>query len=358
MTNVPRPDKTPEEVQVQIGRILGNNNVTKSTLKRVSRILTRYHQDSSQKIIQLQIDHDALKYLTQHDTLTGLINRRAIDTEMKNTIDWNQDVVFMIFDLRKFKYINDTYGHAMGDNALKLFADVCRDFCIMYGGFIARTGGDEFMWFFPDKSLQDWRDMAQVFRQLLANKFNSSNMKHNSSSIWIEDIPFEAAIGVTSLRDENGIERDENGSIKQIPQKEESRVMTELEKLISNALWKADKMAEVAKNAENGIVSEWKDEYSAKVIMSSKNIELRNQFEWILRHWISDDMVPENIRQIRKLLLPCLDFHESFDDIRALLKHIKDLTRQSKYHLSAQFSNELEWLADFLPMNRVDNVKA
>lgn len=107
------------------------------------------------KIKTLQEDHDTIEYLLGHDLLTSLPNRKILSTAMKTQLDGSTDAVFMIFDLRNFKFINDVFGHAMGDNALKLFADVSREFCSQYGGIIARTGGDEFIGMFKNYSLED-----------------------------------------------------------------------------------------------------------------------------------------------------------------------------------------------------------
>lgn len=68
---------------------------------------------------QLQFEHgellarnEALEYIARHDMLTALPNRKELDRRIKSDITTEDtEVVFMIFDLRRFKYINDTYGH-------------------------------------------------------------------------------------------------------------------------------------------------------------------------------------------------------------------------------------------------------
>lgn len=63
-----------------------------------------------------------------------------------------------MFDLVRFKYINDIYGHSAGDNTLILFAEVCKEF---YNNpengsaIIARTGGDEFIGIFIGKTIEE-----------------------------------------------------------------------------------------------------------------------------------------------------------------------------------------------------------
>lgn len=136
-------------------------------------------------------------------------------------------------------------------------------------------------------------------------------MPTKDEAMSIHDIPFTAAIGVTSLYDTGG------ASI-HIEHKNKDEIHTEIDDHISRALKKADLMAHAAKEAEHGIVADWDDEYLETAKLSPRHKELRDQFEQILRHWISDDSIPENIRKIRELLLPYLSFQDTIDEIDGL----------------------------------------
>lgn len=80
------------------------------------------------------------------DPLTGLGNRRAFDLAAERAIEGSCGAatpVALIFDLDRFKTINDRFGHAEGDRVLRLFAEVAA--CnIGAGGVLARVGGEEF----------------------------------------------------------------------------------------------------------------------------------------------------------------------------------------------------------------------
>lgn len=81
------------------------------------------------------------------DSLTGVNNRRQFDKYLKNEIDKKartQELYLMLFDMDDFKQINDTYGHDVGDTALKVAAGALKKVYGEFGGFIARFGGDEF----------------------------------------------------------------------------------------------------------------------------------------------------------------------------------------------------------------------
>ena len=91
---------------------------------------------------------DKLQHLSYRDELTGLMNRRAFDDEIKNRLK-NQlrhgaAGTLMYVDIDYFKEINDTLGHEAGDNALKLISGVLHD-SLRVSDCVGRIGGDEFL---------------------------------------------------------------------------------------------------------------------------------------------------------------------------------------------------------------------
>ncbi|MGM9604154.1 MAG: GGDEF domain-containing protein, partial [Faecousia sp.] len=80
------------------------------------------------------------KVMLQVDAVTGLLNRRCYDVSIT---DLASRAVILFFDVDKFKQVNDTYGHSVGDLCLK---NVARQLREVYGkhGLCYRTGGDEF----------------------------------------------------------------------------------------------------------------------------------------------------------------------------------------------------------------------
>ena len=84
---------------------------------------------------------EQLAYEATHDQLTGLYNRSGFDFLRKN-VDFNH-AALLLFDLDKFKSINDTYGHETGDLVLARMAAVARE-NFRSGDYICRIGGDEF----------------------------------------------------------------------------------------------------------------------------------------------------------------------------------------------------------------------
>lgn len=80
------------------------------------------------------------------DHLTGVYNRKKLDAYLKEKVNLSTEekgFSAILIDINNFKYINDTYGHDIGDNALETAAKLLKS-CLRTNDFIARLGGDEF----------------------------------------------------------------------------------------------------------------------------------------------------------------------------------------------------------------------
>ncbi len=106
-----------------------------------------------------------LRFLADHDHMTGLLNRRAflraLDHEVAQVRRYGFSSSLLIVDIDNFKYINDNYGHATGDELLTCFAQVARR-RLRETDTIARLGGDEFALLLSHTGADEARRVAET----------------------------------------------------------------------------------------------------------------------------------------------------------------------------------------------------
>lgn len=109
-----------------------------------SEEMKKEYEESQVLIAQQYFEKERLKKLSEFDSLTNTYNRREISTIMLDNIQKGHKLACVFIDLDGLKRINDKYGHTLGDQMLKRFADAC--FKILKDkGCLARIGGDEFL---------------------------------------------------------------------------------------------------------------------------------------------------------------------------------------------------------------------
>ncbi|MBQ8110527.1 MAG: GGDEF domain-containing protein [Clostridia bacterium] len=112
-----------------------------------------------------------LAYEATHDPLTGIYNRSGYDFFLNN-VDWTSSCL-LLFDVDKFKQINDSYGHEMGDRILQRVASTIRD-SFRSQDFACRIGGDEFavimVHTMPDNAELVQRKVESINRTLRVEK--------------------------------------------------------------------------------------------------------------------------------------------------------------------------------------------
>lgn len=115
--------------------------------------------------------NERLKELATHDPLTGVLNARAYyeacDQQIRVSQRADQSFSVLFVDLDHFKRINDTFGHAAGDEVLRTVARVLRD-SLRQSDLLGRIGGEEFSIFLPATDLLGAVEVAEILRQKVA----------------------------------------------------------------------------------------------------------------------------------------------------------------------------------------------
>jgi diguanylate cyclase (GGDEF)-like protein/PAS domain S-box-containing protein len=148
---------------------------------------------------------DDMHYQATHDGLTGLINRwmfaqhfeQAIQRSLRN----GRATAILLLDLDDFKLVNDSYGHAVGDQVLVEVARRLRG-GLRAGDVLARQGGDEFTVLLPDlPSLDHAHQVADKLHRLLAAPWKLKDCAVSvGASIGIASFPADAQDAQTLMR--------------------------------------------------------------------------------------------------------------------------------------------------------------
>ncbi|MDY6905507.1 MAG: GGDEF domain-containing protein [Thermodesulfobacteriota bacterium] len=128
------------------------------------------------------------------DPLTGALNRRAFDKRIKEEIGrlirYNRNFAMLIFDVDHFKQVNDTHGHGVGDQCLKIIVEKARPL-LRDTDMLARYGGEEFVVILPETD----RAGAAVVAEKLRATIEQAELRSHAATVR-----FTISIGVSTTR--------------------------------------------------------------------------------------------------------------------------------------------------------------
>ena len=152
------------------------------------------------EVTQLQMLLRLYRQATR-DHLTGLLNRRSmskvIDNEIERSHRYGHKLSILLFDLDRFKRVNDNHGHLVGDLVLQEFsALVVRE--LRQSDTVVRYGGEEFLAVLPETTLSSAQDLAERVRAAV----EASSTVSTSGEV----IDYTTSIGVTELIKDEEVE--------------------------------------------------------------------------------------------------------------------------------------------------------
>ncbi|MEH0835243.1 bifunctional diguanylate cyclase/phosphodiesterase [Pectobacterium cacticida] len=165
----------------------------KSANSMISSIELKYEYKGLLRNLENEVKKRTKKiyYLTQHDSLTHLLNRAYFIEKSENILKYNYKNQYYLFfiDLNDFKYVNDNFGHLTGDALLKNLASRFRK-KLSSTCLICRWGGDEFIILSEFHSEQDLDEMVQQIFLLIEETFYiKNNVFEISASVGISQYP-------------------------------------------------------------------------------------------------------------------------------------------------------------------------
>ena len=155
------------------GALVGGRSEARMDALRVRYEVTQLEQErriSHLRNVELAAAYQRLQTLATQDPVTGLFNRRHLDTrlaeEHQRAKRYGRTLSLVVFDIDHFKGINDGFGHAVGDQVLQAVAKLLLQHT-READIAARHGGDEFAVLFPDTELDGARKAAGKIRQII-----------------------------------------------------------------------------------------------------------------------------------------------------------------------------------------------
>ncbi len=185
------------------GEIIDKNKAGKRFHKNLAINAVRNEQDVVTHYISISSDISERKeydknihFLAYYDVLTGLPNRTLLRDRLGQMIASahrdNEKFALLFLDLDRFKYINDSMGHSVGDKLLQSVAQRLQD-CVREGDTVSRIGGDEFIVLLREVDEQGVMSVADKLLRTLATPFNLSGQEISTyASIGVALYPTHA----------------------------------------------------------------------------------------------------------------------------------------------------------------------
>ncbi len=188
------PDAETEEKGLNLGAV---DYITKPFASAVVKARVRHQLKLQRLTTALREANTRLTQLAMSDPLTGAYNRRyfldALNKELERVQRYRHPSILMVFDIDRFKSINDNYGHDIGDKVIIEMVKISSTMLRKNDTF-SRFGGEEFTILLPETPLAEASQIAnRLCMQIARTTIESSN----------KAVSFTVSCGVTQLRDDD-----------------------------------------------------------------------------------------------------------------------------------------------------------
>lgn len=142
-------------------------------VERQNKTLEEQLKESTDEVSRLRDDLEDMRREATTDALTGIANRKVFDTTLRReameAMEEGKPLSLLMVDIDHFKRFNDTFGHQVGDQVLKLLAHTLTS-AVKGQDTAARYGGEEFSVILPGTALQAAMAVGENIRQSVANR--------------------------------------------------------------------------------------------------------------------------------------------------------------------------------------------
>lgn len=154
---------------------------------------------------------DSITAESNRDHLTGLFNRRSMEKMINELLIKNEPFVLIISDIDNFKRVNDTYGHAIGDEVLIYLASMMTE-VVNAQGLCYRFGGEEFVILLPKYTIEDGFILAEQLRNSVSSNVSPSGERITiSSGVAAYNVDADNAIDMFNTADSRLYEAKKKG---------------------------------------------------------------------------------------------------------------------------------------------------
>lgn len=151
VTQIKKGDLTTELIMTdkdELAELADHVNEMKHALSHTMVDKNQLSEEVARQTQRLREQQHQLKFLAEHDELTGLFNRRAfeshVDVALMRANRAQTNAALLFIDLNNFKQVNDTYGHGVGDELLSVVSQRLKH-AVRRSDLVGRLGGDEFI---------------------------------------------------------------------------------------------------------------------------------------------------------------------------------------------------------------------
>ncbi|QZY55860.1 sensor domain-containing diguanylate cyclase [Crassaminicella profunda] len=167
---------------------INQRELYKEKLEEMNKALEKKVQERTKELRKLATT-DSLTQLDNHQTAC-----EKLEKAIQQSIKEKSPLIVMMADLDKFKRVNDTYGHQVGDEVLKSTAHIISD-NIREGDTAGRYGGEEFIVILPNTQLEEGLKIANRIKERIADEI-----------FFIESLRVTVSIGIRKWQGENSID--------------------------------------------------------------------------------------------------------------------------------------------------------